>query len=410
MKKIAIVGGGIAGLSSIHYLMKKYNSNDIYLFEKENYLGGRVRTIKWGHHYIDVGAQFLTKEDKEAFRLLRDLNLMERLKKMNMDFYFHDGEKLFSSSLIGLFRNTNIKEKKEVIKLFIKLRKTKKEFNLVPPDDISSEYTSKTFREWYTENVGSQLLRLYDPLLRAMCFTDSSEVSALYGLSIVSALSDQCYSFPNGLSEIIENLRQETKNVNLETNRLVDRIELSKSDINVNGIKFSDVILTIPFSEVKKIMNGFDKVNIDYYSCTYIILSLNKRYLNNGYAIFPPKESPISFISDETLKYNKTKDSRSVLGVIIPDKNERRIRDDKKLINIVIQELNRLIGLSEEDILEYKMYKWDYALPLCSPEFHKSLNKLKTLQLNNIHLCGDYMSLPSLDGAIESARLCVEII
>jgi len=160
---------------------------------------------------------------------------------------------------------------------------------------------------------------------------------------------------------------------------------------------------------VKKIINNFNKIDIKYFSCIYVVLNLNKIHWDNGYAIFPSTESPISYISNETLKYKKGKNSGNVLGVIVPGDKEL-LRNNKKLINIVVQELSKLIGLSEEDILEYKIYKWDYALPLCSPEFHKSLNKLRTIQSDNIHLCGDYMSLPSLDGSIESARLCAEMI
>ena len=41
-EKIAIIGSGISGLSAAHLLSNKY---DVYLFEKENRLGGHTRTI-----------------------------------------------------------------------------------------------------------------------------------------------------------------------------------------------------------------------------------------------------------------------------------------------------------------------------------------------------------------------------
>ncbi len=42
MKKIAIIGSGISGLGAAYYLRKYY---DLYLFEKESYVGGHANTI-----------------------------------------------------------------------------------------------------------------------------------------------------------------------------------------------------------------------------------------------------------------------------------------------------------------------------------------------------------------------------
>ena len=41
--KIAIIGGGISGLSAAYFLSKKY---DISLYESKNYLGGHAITLK----------------------------------------------------------------------------------------------------------------------------------------------------------------------------------------------------------------------------------------------------------------------------------------------------------------------------------------------------------------------------
>ena len=41
-EKIAIIGSGISGISAAYLLSSKY---DVYLFEKNNRLGGHTRTI-----------------------------------------------------------------------------------------------------------------------------------------------------------------------------------------------------------------------------------------------------------------------------------------------------------------------------------------------------------------------------
>ena len=57
-EKIAIVGSGISGISASFFLSKKY---DVYLFEKNNYLGGhtRTKTIKEGNESYDIATGFI---------------------------------------------------------------------------------------------------------------------------------------------------------------------------------------------------------------------------------------------------------------------------------------------------------------------------------------------------------------
>jgi len=71
----------------------------------------------------------------------------------------------------------------------------------------------------------------------------------------------------------------------------------------------------------------------------------------------------------------------------------------------VINKLSDFFSISEEEIIDYRIYNWEYALPVCSPEFHQNLLKINEISLDNVYLCGDYMSLPSLDGAIESGKV-----
>ena len=77
MKKIAIVGTGISGLAAAYYL---YRSNDITLFEAEDYIGGHTRTVdveKDGEKAsIDTG--FIVFNDRtypNFMKLLREIGI-----------------------------------------------------------------------------------------------------------------------------------------------------------------------------------------------------------------------------------------------------------------------------------------------------------------------------------------------
>lgn len=393
MKKIAIIGGGISSLSAAYYISRNQNLRDIHIFEKEKELGGRVKTVNIGRFYIDTGAQFLTKEDREAFKLIRNIGIERNLKKINMSFSFHDGEKPLSLSIMSLIKNTNIKEKIEITKLFYNIKKIGNILDLLPADDVDSEYTTKTFEAWYEENVGEKMLWLYDSLFRSIGFVTSEKISVLYGLIIIRALFEQCYSFNKGLTELINSLLTGFKDFTLHEGIVVENLDLTE---------FDQIVLSVPFPEAKKLVRELNVADIKYASCTYLILRLNKRLWTKDWGIFTPKDFPISFITDETLKFSEKSRDNTILGVIIPESLEST---QERLLNSVINKLSDFFSISEEEIIDYRIYNWEYALPVCSPEFHQNLLKINEISLDNVYLCGDYMSLPSLDGAIESGKV-----
>ncbi|PIU57000.1 MAG: protoporphyrinogen oxidase, partial [Deltaproteobacteria bacterium CG07_land_8_20_14_0_80_38_7] len=74
MKKVVVIGGGIAGLSLAYSLIKQ--GFDVTLIEKENRVGGALNTVLKNNKYIiEYGPNtFLSTSDSIA-NLISDLNL-----------------------------------------------------------------------------------------------------------------------------------------------------------------------------------------------------------------------------------------------------------------------------------------------------------------------------------------------
>lgn len=79
--RFAILGAGISGLSSAYYLKKKYGSSiDLTLFEKEERVGGWIRTRNVEGFLFEGGARSIRLQDGEAtLDLIRDLGLEDQL-------------------------------------------------------------------------------------------------------------------------------------------------------------------------------------------------------------------------------------------------------------------------------------------------------------------------------------------
>lgn len=83
MKKVAVIGGGITGLSAMHYLQKLKQEQqldlELVLIEKEPELGGKIRTIKDPEFIMETGADSIVARHASVKPLIEELQLEERV-------------------------------------------------------------------------------------------------------------------------------------------------------------------------------------------------------------------------------------------------------------------------------------------------------------------------------------------
>ena len=74
-EKIAVIGSGISGISAAYFLSKKFN---VYLFEKNDYLGGHTRTkiVSNSEETINIDTGFIVFNDDSYPDLIEFLNLL----------------------------------------------------------------------------------------------------------------------------------------------------------------------------------------------------------------------------------------------------------------------------------------------------------------------------------------------
>lgn len=79
MKKIVVIGGGITGLSTMHYLQKLKNEKsldiELVLVEANEYLGGKIRTVQENDFIMEVGADSIVARNEAITKLIEELHL-----------------------------------------------------------------------------------------------------------------------------------------------------------------------------------------------------------------------------------------------------------------------------------------------------------------------------------------------
>lgn len=83
MKRIAILGGGIAGLSTGYYLAK--NGFETQVFEREGYYGGLARSFKWHEFSCDFAAhRFFTNDESIKMSVLKLIPMLRHIRKSTL--------------------------------------------------------------------------------------------------------------------------------------------------------------------------------------------------------------------------------------------------------------------------------------------------------------------------------------
>ena len=79
---MAIIGSGVSGASSVHYLNTVFSELDIEVFEKQDHVGGRVHTMEFEGKLKELGAHFIISDNKNMLEIISDyqLNLKDPTK------------------------------------------------------------------------------------------------------------------------------------------------------------------------------------------------------------------------------------------------------------------------------------------------------------------------------------------
>lgn len=83
MATVAVIGGGITGLAAMHYLEKVNKEHglglELVLIEREERLGGKIRTVKDEEFIMETGADSIVTRHASVMPLIEELELQDRV-------------------------------------------------------------------------------------------------------------------------------------------------------------------------------------------------------------------------------------------------------------------------------------------------------------------------------------------
>ncbi|MFH1394561.1 MAG: FAD-dependent oxidoreductase [Candidatus Omnitrophota bacterium] len=423
---IAIVGAGIAGLSAAEKLSKN-NKFKVVVFEEEAGIGGRTKVEEYRGVTIDYSAQFLFSNFETIMKSLNEnkMNDKKHIIKKSL-FSFYKNKKMHPFTVVGLFKYTSTKEKRELLTLAKKLRENSQllKFTNVRTNE---ELDSDSFTNWL-QKIGCENLVEYiaQPVTSALSLTHPEKISAAYGLALVNAtLTKKIMSLSGGIGEICKKMHGNIlKNGStVITNEKVKRISIDGDKIagleTNNGFFDIDIIInTTPLPRIKEIANKQikDITGKVKYSPAIQTWILTESEQIKKMALMMPRiewEDNMALLETSIKSEHHLPAGKSMVEVFAYEEYARKLmnKDDKYIAEKIIENLKEVVGIKKDTVEWIKVNKIKNAIPIHCKKYCETAEKINNFrEVTGLYFAGDFAAMPCTETAAWSGNITAEKI
>jgi len=410
---IIIIGGGIASLYSAYKLLQKDENLKILILEKNDYLGGRMKTFQKtinNHRFIfEEGAGRFNSNHKLLINLIKELGLNDNIIKLSAITEFHpshgykkDNEKIFLKKNPFLYINKVIKQSKYENKEYLQ------KYTFI-------EYAKKILNE-------SEIKFLLDSFgyYKELVSFNAYDAINLFKIGINQYL--EFYGLNCGFHSIIKNIKNKIKNYN-NTKILLNH--------DVNNIKYNNKLFIFYTNDKiyksKKCILAIPKPNL----LKLNILNSIKKELNSIlcvplcriYAIFKKKDIWFKYINKTTTNNNsryiipldKTNGSIMISYTDSSYANYwNNINDESTLINLK-NNIFKTYNIRINDPIFLKKFYWKCGEGMWKKNKDSTLLSKKILQPFSeipLYICGENYSESQgwIEGALQTSVHVIKLL
>jgi oxygen-dependent protoporphyrinogen oxidase len=414
-KRVAVVGGGIAGLAAAHRLVElSRESNrpvDVILLEAAGRLGGVIHTERTDGFVIEAGPDSFLTERPWALALSERIGLTPRLigtrGENRKTYVVHDGRLHSLPDGFLLMAPTRFLPLVQS-RLFSWPGKLRMAADLVLPR--GAERSDESLAHFVTRRLGREALeRVVQPLIGGIYTADPAELSLAATMPrflemekekrsvIWSMWTDRrragdtpgersgarwslFASFDDGMQTLVDTLAQRLPEGVVRLGRSVCSVEHDDTwrigtEVGEN-IEADALILAVPAHQGARLLRGIDKeladelAEIRYASSAIVTLAFDEKQIGkplDGFGFVVPHIEGRSILacSYSSVKYEgRAPNGRILLRCFVGGALQPEVlnRDDAELIAGVRRELAELLGLRGEPTLT-RVARWNQAMP-----------------------------------------------
>ncbi len=394
--KIAIIGGGLTGLTTAYYLSKK--NDTIFLFESEEKLGGLAQSVRFSTFDIEPLYHHFFKTDKYLLNLCKDLEISNKITWHNssIGLYWNNKISPFSTPVdLIKFPHLSIFDKLRLGLVAVYLQKSKS----------WNKMTNISATKWMRKYCGEKAYTIiWKPLLKGKFHNYYNKISMTWLWARINTRSnskeknvsrEKLGYINGGFDVLISTLHKKIKeqNVSLNLNEQVMKITETKNkklllETTRGSYEFDKIICTVPSNIFAKLIEHnqdipseyFQKLNLIDYIGVVTILFASTKSLNPYYWInINDPDSPfLVFIEHTNLisKENYSNQHIYYLGSYIPHDHKFFKMDDDDITSEFFNYLKKIFPtFSCNEVLEKKVFKFKNAQHIVDLDY---INKIPT--------------------------------
>lgn len=312
MKTALVIGGGITGCCAAHLIKQK--NFQVTLVEKQEILGGGVRTFTYGGHPFTYGPRhFITKKEK-LFNFLNDLIPLRRIQEHEFLTYVERDGAFYHYPI----NTADIKRMPDHEQIQKELKQ------------CSGVENAKNMEEYWIRSVGPTLYsKFIDDYSKKMWQVKSNtEIDDFNwspkGVAIKdgpkAAWTEAISAFPKTLNGYNDLFDKTTQGVSVLLNTTISDYDISKRRVKIHDEwKTFDIIVSTISPEVifKNAYGSLRWIGRDF---QLIVLPMEHCFPKNVYFLYYANQEPFTRIV-EYKKFYRHKSPTTLLGLEIPSFN-----------------------------------------------------------------------------------------
>ncbi len=436
-RKVAILGGGISGLSLAHYLNKLYPEMELTVFEKKSKAGGVLGREITDNFIFDTGPKtFSVSRSEPLLDLIYEYGLESQIKlsspESNKRFLYQ--KQKIQKIPQGVFEAMKSKlTRKALLPLIGELSKKKQ----IVEDESVKDFTTRRFGSYIAHTFFDPLtLGIYatsfDKLSMNVCFPKLKKWEEDYGSVIkglfrdkpksrsskYSYLKGSLFSLEGGMYSLIDRMTQKLP-AQFKYNQIVEKIDYRKEFevvSNNTSYYFDQVFSALPLQTLKNLKNPLSETIHETYKdlksvgIVAVSMEFEKSVLPvSGFGYLTQsvdKEDLLGVVFDS--KIFRTFDGKDRLTVMMGGSlfPEFLQLSDQELEDKALNALQKHLSIKEVPNTVF-VKKYPNAIP-CFEPFHKekiaSLESLFNERLPGFHLVGNYLQNGSVSSCISTSK------
>lgn len=430
MKKVIVIGAGIAGLATAYRLTQE--GCDVTVLESKNRVGGRLFTFQWEGFHVEFGAHFVTGADRLLLQLVQALELEEERVPFNPDGLittvlrdgaYHTFNYLSPTSFLK-WSGVSARAKLSAVTLLPGFL-SKIGAELYHPETARAE--DITVGQAFQRSAANELLNYWIlPMFSLMCGWNKDDLTTdMFYLLMSKYVKQGTYTFRNGVSVLTDKMAAKVK---VLTSSPVEQVVARGREAVVYFSQDGDkqvmdadaVVIAVDGTSVPSLLgDGMPSswkplframhyaAGLPMYALVQVPADLN---LTPPYILIPEEEDNI--LLGIGGRKDRPDSTRLLMTFALhhPEcwMNETQEALFAKAEAKMYQYYPQLKGCP---IVNRIMHRWTAKTPAWRPGYLSTLaNARRQLASPPFYLCGDYLAGPSAGAALTSGWECAELI